>query len=178
MNKFAISLGASLLCLAASGAYANGGVLTINGELTATTCTVKGNGASNDFTVTLPKVSTKLLATSNSTAGTTGFYIALSDCTPTTGKVHTFWEYGANTLPNGNLKNTGAAGNVEVRLIDANNGMTPIDVSKTDGMQNSAEVSIASGSATLQYAAQYISPNGGATVGSVSTTVTYSMAYQ
>ncbi|MFX1762717.1 fimbrial protein [Paraburkholderia sp. A1RI-2L] len=182
MKKIAVPLIVAAMGLAASVAHAapasNGGVLTINGQLTSNTCDVSGNGQGNNFTVTLPTLSASELAAAGSTAGSTGFNIALTNCTPDTGKVHTFWEYGANTLPDGNLLNNGTATNVEVQLVDYNGAQKPIDVSKVDGSQNSQSVSIASGKASLQYAAQYISPTGNASAGSVTTNVTYSMAYE
>lgn len=183
MKKIALPLIAVAMGLAASAAHAagpanNGGVLTINGSLTAQSCTVSGNGQGNNFTVTLPPVSAGELSAAGATAGSTGFNVALTNCTPATGTVHTFWEYGANTLSDGNLLNSGTATKVEVQLVDYNGGAQTIDVSKADGAQNSRTVNIAGGNASLQYAAQYISPAGGATAGSVTTNVTYSMAYQ
>ncbi|WP_042271563.1 fimbrial protein [Paraburkholderia heleia] len=182
MRKIALSLVVAAAGTVASVAYAgpanNGGVLTINGQLTANSCDVNGNGQGNNFTVTLPSLSASELSAAGATAGSTGFSIALSNCTPNTGKVHTFWEYGSNTLSDGNLLNNGTATNVEVQLVDYNSGRKVIDVSKADDAQNSQTVNIASGTANLQYAAQYISPAGGATAGTVTTNVTYSMAYQ
>ncbi|QFS37619.1 fimbrial protein [Burkholderia cepacia] len=175
-----------VLCAAVAASFAhaeadsgaNSGVLTINGELTAQSCTVSGNGQGTNFTVTLPKTSTANLAAAGSVAGSTGFNIALTDCTPNSGKVHTFWQPGVNTLSNGSLKNNGTAKNVEVQLQDFNgSGPGVIDASKADGAQNSRSVSIDSGAAHLQYAAQYISAEGGAAAGTVTTSVTYSMAY-
>jgi major type 1 subunit fimbrin (pilin) len=168
---------------AASAAQASDGTLTILGQLTATTCTVQGNNQANDFTVTLPTLSNTVLPGSGSVAGSTGFTINLTQCTPKSGNVHTFWEYGANTLGDGNLKNNGTAANVEVQLVDYN-GSSPsaIDVSKADGAQDIAgatpTVSISSGAADLQYAAQYIAPTAAAGAGSVSTSVIYSIVYQ
>jgi major type 1 subunit fimbrin (pilin) len=182
MKKIALPLLVVAMGLAASSAHAgpasNGGVVTINGALTANTCTVNGNGQGNNFTVTLPTLSAAELSAAGAVAGSTGFNIALTNCTPTTGNVHTFWEYGSNTLADGNLLNNGTATNVEVQLIDYNGAQQTIDVSKADTAQNSRSVSISGGNASLQYAAQYISPAGGATAGSVTTNVTYSMAYQ
>ncbi len=182
MKKNALSLIAVAAGLVASVAHAgptsNGGVVTINGQLVANTCTVSGSGQGNNFTVTLPSLSAAELSAAGSVAGSTGFNIALSNCTPATGNVHTFWEYGANTLTDGNLLNNGTATNVEVQLIDSNAGQKIIDVSKADGAQNSQSVAITGGNANLQYAAQYISPTGSASAGSVTTNVTYSMAYQ
>lgn len=181
MKKIAFPLIAAM-CVAASAAHAggasNGGTLTVNGQLTANTCDVSGEGQGRNFTVTLPTLSASELSAAGSTAGATRFTIALSNCTPATGNVHTFWEYGANTLSNGNLLNNGTATKVEVQLLDANNGVKTIDLSKPDGAQNSQAIAITSGTANLNYAAQYVSPAGSAGVGTVTTNVTYSMAYQ
>ncbi|MEM5345163.1 fimbrial protein [Paraburkholderia azotifigens] len=182
MKKITFPLIVAAMGLAASAAHAapasNGGVVTINGQLTANTCTVSGNGQGQNFTVTLPTLAASALSAAGSSAGSTGFNIALSSCTPATGNVHTFWEYGANTLSDGNLLNNGTATKVEVQLVDYNGSQKVINASKADGSQNSQSVAIATGSANLQYAAQYVSPAGGATAGSVTTNVTYSMVYQ
>ncbi|MDR3429860.1 fimbrial protein [Silvimonas sp.] len=161
-----------------AGAFASDGTITINGALTAQTCTIVGNNQGSDFTVTLPTISTATLATPNSIAGAVPFSIVLSACTPATGNVATYFEYGANTLADGNLKNaTGSATSVEVQLL--NGDMSPIDVSKgSTTLQNSAVKFLASGGATLPYVARYTSPLGNATAGDVKTTVTYSMTYQ
>ena len=70
---------------------------------------------------------------------TTGF---LSECGALTQAV-TYFEQGANTLANGNLKSNGTANNVQVRLL--NNDLTAIDVSKASTLQNSKPVAISSG---------------------------------
>ncbi|SAL01187.1 fimbrial protein [Caballeronia calidae] len=181
MRKIAISAIAAAMGFASVSAYAdapNGGLLTINGELTAQTCDVSGEGQGNNFTVTLPTLSAAAFQSAGKSGGSTGFKIALTNCMPDTGNVRTFWEYGVNTLADGNLKNNGTATNIEVQLVDFNGGATVMDVSKSDGSQNSKTVAIASGTASLQYAAQYYTPAGGATPGSVTTNVTYSMSYQ
>jgi major type 1 subunit fimbrin (pilin) len=181
MKKFAMSLIAASMALsgvAHAVPSSNGGVLTINGELVANTCTVSGNGQGNNFTVTLPTLSASALSDAGATAGSTGFAIALTDCTPATGNVHTFWEYGANTLSDGNLKNNGTATSVEVQLTDYNGSAKALDVSKADGAQGSQTVALSNGAANLQYAAQYISPLGNAGAGTVTTTVTYSIVYE
>jgi major type 1 subunit fimbrin (pilin) len=183
MKKITLPLLAAVMSFSAvaappAGPASNGGILTITGSLVANTCTVSGNGQGNNFTVTLPNISAAELSSAGAVAGATGFNIALSNCTPATGNVRTFWEYGVNTLADGNLLNNGTATKVEIQLLDYNNGQKSIDVSKADGAQNSQVIAINGGNARLQYAAQYIAPAGGATAGSVTTNVTYSMSYQ
>ncbi|SAK42379.1 fimbrial protein [Caballeronia pedi] len=177
MKKLALSLVAAAMGLASVAAHA-GNVLTINGQLVANTCDISGSGQGPNFTVTLPTLSASQLSQANSTAGATGFNIALTNCTPSTGNVHTFWEYGANTLADGNLKNNGTAASVEVQLLDYNGAAKMLDVSKADGAQGSQSVALTGGQANLKYAAQYISPAGSAGAGSVTTSVTYSIVYQ
>jgi major type 1 subunit fimbrin (pilin) len=165
----------SLLAAVAHAAPAsNGGVATFNGQLISATCTITGNSQGTDFTVKLPTISTAAL----STAGSTGFNIALTNCPAGLNKVHAFWNLGTNTLSDGNLLNGGTATKVEVQLVDYNNGQNVINAFKADGSQNSLSVGISGGAANLQYAAQYIAPTGGATAGTVTTNVTYSMIYQ
>jgi major type 1 subunit fimbrin (pilin) len=182
MKKKLTGIVISAMSLAAAVAHAapasNGGVATFNGQLTSTTCTVTGNSQGTDFTVKLPTISTAALSTAGSTAGSTGFNIALTNCPAGASNVHTFWNLGTNTLSDGNLLNGGTATKVEVQLVDYNNGQNVIDVSKADGTQNSKSVGITAGAANLTYAAQYVSPTGGAGAGSVTTNVTYSMIYQ
>ncbi|WP_283147471.1 fimbrial protein [Silvimonas soli] len=163
-----------------AGAFASDGTITINGALTAQTCTIVGNNQGSDFTVTLPKISTAALSAAGSNAGAVPFSIVLSNCMPVTGTVATYFEYGANTLADGNLKNAVGgqyATNVEVQLL--NNDMSPIDVSKGSVVAQGSTIKfITAGGATLPYVARYASPLGGATAGDVNTTVTYSMNYQ
>ena len=71
------------------------GTITFTGQITSQTCTISGNGAGKNLTVTLPTVSTSALATAGTTAGRTPFNIALSNCTPNSGNVSTYFEPGA-----------------------------------------------------------------------------------
>ncbi|AQV98722.1 fimbrial protein [Cupriavidus necator] len=158
------------------------GTITFNGMIIAQTCTINGNGSgSKDFTVTLPAVSASTLGTAGNTAGQTPFQIALTNCTPNTGNVHTFFEAGPTTdTTTGNLilaAGAGNATNVQIRLLNGGAGNTPIKAGFADASQNSSSVAITSGSATLPYYAQYYA-TGAATAGIATTTVMYSVAYQ
>jgi len=125
----------------------------------------------------LPTVSSSTLATAGQTAGRTPFSIALTNCTPNSGNVHTFFEAGPTTdTTTGNLiLNAGGASNVQIGL--QNSDFTNITAGAADASQNSKSVAIASGSATLNYYAQYIA-TGAATAGAANTSVMYTMAYQ
>jgi major type 1 subunit fimbrin (pilin) len=163
---------------APQAAKASDGTITFKGNITAQTCTISGNGGGPNFTVTLPTVSTSSLTASGNVAGATPFSIALTNCSPDSGNVSTYYEAGTTIdTATSYLKNfTGTATNVEVGLL--NSDSTPIKLGMAQAGQNSAVVAIASGAATLNYIAQYVATNGASTAGSVNTTVTYSMSYQ
>jgi len=160
-------------------ASANDGTITFNGQVTAQTCTINGNGTgAKDFLVTLPSVSTSALAGAGQTAGRTPFSIALSACTPDSGNVHTYFEPGITTdASTGNLKlDAGGASNVQIGLL--NSDFTPIKAGFADASQNSKPVVIASGSATLSYYAQYVATGGAAGAGAANSSVMYTLVYQ
>ncbi|WP_432261182.1 fimbrial protein [Cupriavidus sp. TMH.W2] len=156
------------------------GQITFKGQITAQTCTINGNGTGGkNFTVTLPTVSASTLANAGDTAGQTGFQIALTNCTPNTGNVHTFFEAGPTTdTTTGNLiVDAGGATNVQIRLLNGGANPAPIKAGFTDASQGSNSVAITGGSATLPYYAQYYA-TGAATAGAANSTVMYSIAYQ
>ncbi|CAG9184554.1 Major fimbrial subunit SMF-1 [Cupriavidus laharis] len=165
-------------------AHASDGTITFKGQITDTTCTIT-TGNAGSFTVTLPNVSKTNLTTAGSTAGTTGFSIALSNCNPASGNVHAFFEAGANVDPaTGRLINTddvgsGGAANVQIGLLNPSNGSL-ISIGASDGAaQNSLAQPIKpDGTALLPYAAQYVATGGAAAAGSVSSSVTYILSYQ
>lgn len=163
--------------LAAQGAFASDGTITFNGLVSASTCSISSSGGSANFTVSLPTVSTTSLTAPNAVAGRTPFAITLSGCTPASGSVHTFFESGTNTGPSGNLAlNAGGAANVEIQLL--NNDLSVIKAGYADASQNSHIVSINSGTAELDYNAQYISVPGNAGAGVADSSVQYTIAYQ
>ncbi|MEM5385084.1 fimbrial protein [Paraburkholderia phymatum] len=155
------------------------GTITFNGAITSTTCLINGGTAPQNFTVTMPTVSTTTLASVDQTSGRTGFRIALSNCTGT-GNVHTFFEASPTVdLGTGRLINAGTAANVQVELL--NQDASVITVGASDGigagLQNSKSVPIVSGAANLDYYSQYHATVGAAGAGSVSATVTYDISY-
>lgn len=162
---------------ASQGAFAADGTITFTGKITAQTCTISGNGGGPNFTVALPTVSASTLATSGATAGRSPFNIALTNCTPDTGTVHTFFEQGPTIdTVTGYLKlDTGGATNVEIQL--QNSDFSNIALNQPDSGQNSKTASIQSGSATLNYYAQYVA-TGKAGAGAANSSVMYTMSYQ
>lgn len=172
-------LGTAVLAVSQSAA-ASDGQITFNGNITAQTCTINGNGSGGkDFTVTLPTVSTSTLTAAGQTAGRTPFNIALSACTPASGNVHTFFEPGPTTdATTGRLVlNAGGASNVQLGLLNAAD-FSAIKAGFADASQNSQSVAIsASGAATLSYYVQYVA-TGVAGAGVANSSVLYTIAYQ
>lgn len=164
--------------MGAQFAHATDGTIYFNGELVGQTCTINGNGSGGkNFTVSLPPVSTSTLFKAGESAGRTPFNIALTNCTPETGTVHTFFEPGPTTdAVTGNLIVNGGASNVQIRLL---NGLdfSPIKAGFADASQTSLTTSISGGTATLPYFAEYVA-TGAATPGLANSSVMYTISYQ
>lgn len=169
---------------AAMAADANGGTITINGAVSANSCTITpGGGASgtSDMTVKLPNVSSSELAANGATAGRTPFSIILSGCSGSSTYVTTFFANGSMVdQATGQLviaSGTGAASGIEISLL--NNTQAPITVGAPVGTQNSQKVGLnSSGNTELKYFAQYIGTGKPVSPGSVSTQVQYSLTYE
>lgn len=162
-----------------SSASAADGTITINGEITDTTCNISVNGGAADATVVLPTVSASSLAAAGETAGATPFNIALSGCTGTAlGTATTWFESGLNVdSTSGRLNNTGTATEVQVQLL--NSGMAAIMAGgpQGGGGQNDIPVDISTGDGTLNYYAQYYA-TAPSTAGTVVTSVEYTLVYE
>ncbi|WP_448681694.1 fimbrial protein [Pseudomonas nicosulfuronedens] len=176
--KFIATIFLSGAALASQHLFAADGTITFNGQVTAATCDISTSGGGKDFTVTLPTVSTSSLSSANSTAGRTPFSINLSNCSPASGTVHAFFESGLTTGASGNLAlDSGGAPNVEIQLL--NTDLSVIKAGYADASQNSRSVPITpSGTADLNYNAQYVSVQGSAGAGPANSSVEYTIAYQ
>lgn len=182
MNKALLSAALiasfGVAAFAPQAAHASDGTITFAGKVTASTCTINVNATgSASATVTLPTVDVAALPSSGKVAGTTPFSIALTACTfNTAGNVGVYFEPGANTLADGNLKNTAATNNVEVQLLNNTQGVMTLN--SASGAQNAttAAVTTSSTSAALNYYAQYYA-TAAATAGLVGSSVTYSVVY-
>lgn len=156
-------------------AVANGHI-TVNGRIVANTCSIT-SGSAGKHTVTLPTVATSSLASQGKVAGRTPVTIALTGCTPATGKVALFFEQGAGTdMSSGYLKNTATSGsNVEVQLLNADQSAIALNAPKAT--QNSQEVDLTGGAANLTYFAQYIAARAPATAGDVTANTDFTITY-
>lgn len=185
MRKFTVTT--SLFALIVSSAFiatagAADGIISFNGIITDTTCTISVNGDNKDTTVTLPTVSSSSLAAIGQTAGTTPFNIALSNCSGASLKAaSTYFEPGTyvdNENGRLNVDNTAddAATNVQVQLLNSN--MNPIVVgASVANSQNDIPVDISEGNGVLTYYAQYYA-TGPSQAGTVNTQVDYTMIYE
>jgi major type 1 subunit fimbrin (pilin) len=163
------------IAFAPGAANAVDGTITITGNVNSSTCKINGVNSPAAINVTLPTVSTTSLNAAAAVAGRTPFSIALSGCGALT-KATTFFEPGPTVMADGNLKNaTGTATGVEVQLL--NSDFSNINLAGAAGSQNSAQATLSSGAATLNYYAQYYA-TAAAGAGSVATSVQYTMLYQ
>ena len=181
------ALGAPLSGLASDG------TITFTGAVTASTCTIKINGAgTGDGTVALPTVDTAALTNgaARTTAAGTFFSVGLSSCNaatdigspaapPTT--VQIYFEAGPNVDEvTGGLINTVTGSNVEVNLYNAS-AATIVGTQIKPGTNVAQPVAQTIGAEGTQwfYAGYSTAANGGnaATAGAVSTSITYSLIY-
>lgn len=128
MRKYNYALSALAMVITSAftaSAFAVDGTITINGQITDTTCTISVDGGSNDATVTLPTVSSTTLGAAGATAGATPFTISLSNCSGTSlNTASTYFEPGAyvdSTTGRLNIDSAAAdaATNVQVQLLNA-----------------------------------------------------------
>ncbi|OMG71975.1 fimbrial protein [Burkholderia ubonensis] len=189
MKKITMMMSAAgLAFMAMNAAHASDGTINFTGSVVASTCKI--NGGNNTMNVALPKASTNQLTQVGATAGRTPFTLVLTECATDktenetvipapVNKVSVTFEPGPNVnLTTGRLTLTGAdaAKNVEIGIL--NDKYEPIKVGADSSTQNSQVVNIdtTAGTATLQYAAQYVA-TGLATGGSANSYVTYSLIY-
>ena len=159
----------------AQSAFAVDGTITINGQITDTTCSIAVNNGTNDGTVTLPTVSANALSSIGSVAGTTPFNIVLSGCAGSTlNNAYAYFEPGPTVeTSTGRLNNSsGTATGAQVRLLDKVS--MPIVVGGTS--QGGVVEDVSGGGATLGYYAQYYA-NSAVTAGVVATQVNYTIVY-
>ncbi|MFQ1062882.1 fimbrial protein [Bordetella trematum] len=197
----------TLLLSSVPAAHAVDGTITINGEITDSTCKINGKTPPANFIVNLPKISTSALKTKGDTAGATLFSIRLTECPASlTGEVKAYFEPGVTTdydsgalyaytpvtgtdtstadSPLGSIPSRGSAtkaADVEIQL--ANTDGTAIKIGAATNSAKGSTLVAGTGtdtkkSATLNYLARYYkSGNGDITAGKLVTYVMYSIVY-
>lgn len=202
MKMKLLGLGIMAQLLGSGGmAYAGTNVISFEGEITPASCNVfvEGQEASaGSGTVNLPHVGKSALSAAGSSAGRVSFALVAKDCTfgstvPALTKVGVFFEGGpdgvgpeANNVDpsSGYLNNTQPAGpttatNVQLRLIDGTSNKVIKVGNQTQVTEATYYVPTGSpATARMFYAVEYYSANGGATEGTVHSTVVYDLMYE
>lgn len=151
--------------------------------ITITTPTCAVSAGSQNIAVTLPTVSTATLPSAGQVAGRTPFSISITGCPTSVATVTTYFYSGATIdTTSGNLLNQGTATNLEVQLLNGAGGsaaaLSAINLAGAQATaQNSSQYSVIGTAATLNYYAQYVAFAGATGAGSVSTSVTFTIAY-
>jgi major type 1 subunit fimbrin (pilin) len=182
MKKLILSAAmmAGVGALASQAAMAADGTITLNGTISAVTCSVHGGtptGGSN-FTVTLPTVASTAFPSVGSVAGAVPYTITVGGeggCTDGT-KVRVLYE---PTSPNidaatGNLKVAGGATGVQLQLL---NGADRSVIKLNAASPASTQATVASNTAALPFYAQYVSTAASVTAGQANSSVQYSIQY-
>jgi len=164
---------AAAAVLLAQGAQASDGTISFTGALQAATCTITGGG---NQTVTLPTLATSTLAAAGATGGDTFFNIAVTGCTGGLTTATAYFEAGANVdSVTGRLKNTGAAANVQIQVLNGSGSVVNL-AGATTVAQSTTAASLTSNAGTQSFIARYYA-TGATTAGAVTSSVTYSMVY-
>lgn len=180
LSAISTALVVALSAAAAAPAMAADGTVTINGQITATTCNIDAGGTgTKNQTVTLPTVSTTALDAANKPAGETNFYFNLSG-TGCAGTAKMHFESASspvnvatNRLRNETLPAAGGADFVEVAILNKDGSKIQLSDSS-----NSASYTLTAGATTrLDYFARYEATTAAATAGEVKTHVDYSIDY-
>ncbi len=157
------------------------GVMTMHGKVTAPTCTINA-GSSENFSIDLPKVSSKLLTKTGATTAATPFAIHFSQCAAGS-KVAAYFANGSTVdVQTGRLNNTAsaeAASDVQIQLLNQDLQQIPLHYPvMTDLPLGGQQTSIdANGNAILHYALRYFSV-GESTAGSVTSSINYMISYE
>lgn len=186
-QTFLVALSAASV-FAGQACFAADGTINITGEIQGQTCVVSagaGTTAANggNFSVALEKVQASALAKPGDVAGSKPFSINIgagpSGACANGTKAAILYESSSPMIDatTGNLKNTTGstyASNVEVQILDGSKNNAPLNLASG---ARSAEVVVASNTATLPFQAQYIATGGAASAGLVETSVQYSVIY-
>ncbi|BBQ83578.1 fimbrial protein [Klebsiella sp. WP7-S18-CRE-02] len=163
--------------ISSMNAFASDNTITFLGEVADETCSVTVNGVAASPTVLLPTVSASSLTNAADTAGQTTFDIGVSECTGSSSGVTISTVFVGNNVSSGtgNLINTGTAGNVEIQVLDTSDAA----IDFRNNFNGAGDLSLAADetSASATYTAQYYS-TGGATTGTVESSMQYSVSYQ
>lgn len=158
----------------AGPAFSDDGMVTVNGEVITETCTI--NGDIPDFAVTLPTLSTSAFQGVGTTAGSTNFVIAMTNCSVSLASVNTYFEPGPTTNAAGRLINQISGGaSVDGQIQNADG--SPVNLMAAYGSQNTTPTPIVGRSAKQFYNIAYFANASPVTTGAFSSSVVYTLVY-
>lgn len=187
MRHLFLKTSVSLAIAAASvAAHAVDGTVTINGAISATTCTVSVSGGGATGTVTLPTIGASALAGSGAVAGGTAFSIAVSACTTSQASMAPYFESAGSSAFNGAGRVTTGVSGVDIQIL--NSAGSAVNLNGTAAVsggftgQNVPTVNFSgsnpSKAATSNFVARYYSTAASVGTGAVSVNLAYTIAYQ
>jgi major type 1 subunit fimbrin (pilin) len=178
INLILRALVVAIVFLFSGTGYASDGSLSLSGTLTATTCTATGNGASTDFTVTLPKVGINSLKNLGDVAGAITFTLGVKDCTNVTG-ISVFFESVNGSISSNRIANaltTGKAANVSVQIKNPDGSSLTLSGGKGSQGINTSTLGTSATTGYATFVANYYA-TAQAGAGGFSGAVTYTMVY-
>lgn len=186
MRHSLLKISATLAIASASlAAQAIDGTITINGTVSATTCTVNVNGGSANNLVTLPTVGTSALAGVGSSAGATAFSIGVSGCTTSQASMAPYFESAASSTINAGRLATSVSG-VDIQILNSAgvavnlSGSAAVSAGQTG--QGVPVVAFTGANptkaATSNFFARYYSNAASVGTGAVSVSLAYTITYQ
>lgn len=175
MIRISMLIGA-LLLTAESGAQT--AQVDFTGNLLATTCAVSVNGSGTaNGVVQLADVPANRLATAGAREGRRTWAVQVGNagnrCLAQ--RVQLGFRNAGNVNPQGRLRNTGTARNVDVLIGRVDGSVADINLS-TNANSQVRDIPVATGVAVLTYSAEYFA-TAVATVGSVVTSVQFDLIY-
>ncbi|QLW76140.1 fimbrial protein [Citrobacter freundii] len=194
MNKLSIAAAAIVCALGSASAFADDvGLITFDGAVTDTTCTITTNNGvdANNVTITMPVVKVSEVEGATTDTGGVGskeFELHLSGCPTTLTKASaTFTSQQFAELSNGTLKTdpsvAGHADNVSLALY--NNGSSNADRIEVGLPANNTQTAtLDEGVGVLAYrvayvpSADWVKGTADITAGKVSSNATFTMSYE
>lgn len=192
MSKFhcmGLAACATLIFGISQSVYATN-TITFTGKITDASCDVsleyKGGevGTKGTGSITLDEVSKTSLSAANSTAGQEPFYIIAKNCTlgtPAKTKIAAIFKSanGDNLGYLNNTATTGAATNVQFRLLDSDREVIKVNDPNQSTTTAFTDINTdALGATKMLYFVEYVSVLGSAGGGGVTSTVDYELTYQ
>lgn len=177
-NPLLLALASAALSCAPLLSHASDGLITIEGGLAASTCTISGPAS---FTVVLPTVPAHLLTTEGETAGRTAFAINVNNCEASLTGANVFFESGPNAHSWYerliNTASSGQATGVLLELRDSRDEAVDLGaIYQNQYLRHTNNLSASTNSGKVEFSVQYYA-TGAATPGAVTSNVTYTMVY-